>query len=151
MKKTMKIQIDEHQTYANNVILQGVDQREIVYKGNDAFFDNQASTMQFNIPKDWSSAKKQEQLNKYQKKPELDPENIEQFVRRFSTDSLTISQKLNSSTLTPRTRLRRQYFAKGDTSPLNNVSFEVRGSPQGIQCNLSNLSGVINASKEFDQ
>ncbi|CAL5981341.1 Hypothetical_protein [Hexamita inflata] len=146
MKKSAIPFVDEFSKYANNMILR--DSFDSASYLNDNVRFEKSMSMQFNIPNDWSYDQKLNQLNKYKQKPRLNPENIEQFVRTFSSESLSSYKILPS-----RKRLRRSYI-KSDQSFESDLSFEVKGSTKGssnkINCSLSNASGVINLSGQFE-
>ncbi|CAL6049798.1 Hypothetical_protein [Hexamita inflata] len=146
MKKSAIPFVDEYSKYANNMILR--DSFDSANYLNDNVRFEKSMSMQFNIPNDWSYDQKLSQLNKYKQKPHLNPENIEQFVRTFSSESLSS----HKTSLPSRKRIRRSYI-KSDQSFESDLSFEIKGSTKGnnrINCSLLNASGVINLSGEFE-
>ncbi|CAL6049812.1 Hypothetical_protein [Hexamita inflata] len=141
MKKSATPFVDEYSQYANNMILRDSCDSQKYLNDNVRF--EKSMSIQLSIPNDWSFDQKLIQLNKYKQKQQLEAENIEQFVRTFSSDSLS-SHKISS--LPSRKRLRRSYV-KNDLSFESDLSF---GPQKRINCSLSNVSGVINLSGEFE-
>ncbi|CAL6049796.1 Hypothetical_protein [Hexamita inflata] len=140
MKKHLFSFVSSYEQYANSLLLQGSSKNQR-YLFNKVAFEH-SSNIQFSRPKEWTTEKKLEQLSKYQKQPQIQTENIEEFVRNFSNDSFrTPSQKPRS---------KRSYTTKNKVKKEDNVSFEVKGAENGVCCCLSNISGVINLSKEFE-
>ncbi|CAL6049814.1 Hypothetical_protein [Hexamita inflata] len=144
MKKSKFPIVNEFSKFATNMILQDSYNTQN-YINSDVSFEK-SKRMEFSFSNDWSFDLKLTQLNRYKQKPQLQPENMEQFVRTFSSESSKM-QKVNNSPA--RKRLRRSYI-NNDIEFENDISFEVIGVSKELVCNLSNVSGVINLSKEFD-
>ncbi|CAL5981343.1 Hypothetical_protein [Hexamita inflata] len=144
MKKSQLPIVNEFSKFATNMILQDSYNTQKYIKSNVSF--ENSMRMQFSFSNDWSIDQKLTQLYKYkQKQQQLEPENMEQFVRTFGSESL-ISQKAISRS-SPRKRSRRSYI-KNEIVFENDIYFEVIGASKELMCDLSNVS--CDLSKEFD-
>ncbi|CAL5981339.1 Hypothetical_protein [Hexamita inflata] len=102
MKKHLFSFVSSYEQYANSLLLQGSNKNQR-YLFNKVAFE-QSSNIQFSRPKEWTTERKLEQLSKYQKQPQIQTENIEEFVRNFSNDSFR--------TPTHKARPKRSYTSK---------------------------------------